>query len=81
MDEISKLRESSDRWRAVIETKVNDNKKLLEAHHTTLYGNGKPGLDEEVRNINKQLEILIRLAWIVVTAVVTAVTVYLIRVI
>lgn len=64
MEEIAKLRDSVDRWRMPIEAK-------LEHHQGALFGNGKPGLDEEVRNINAKLNTLMRLAWIVVTTAVT----------
>lgn len=31
----------------------------------TLYGNGEPGMDEDIRNIKAMLSVLIKLAWIV----------------
>jgi hypothetical protein len=80
MDEIGKLRDSVDRWRVPLQEKQH-------SHHLALFGNGKPGLDEEVRNIKAMLDTLIRLAWIVVSSVIAigvggaiAAAVYLIKV-
>lgn len=64
IDEVTKLRDSIDRWRVKIETKQD-------IHHATIFGNGKPGIDEEIRNIKASQDTLIRLAWIVVSTVVT----------
>lgn len=71
MDEVRKLTESNDRWRVQVEAKVNDNYTLLKAHHTALFGNGKPGLDEEIRNIKASQDVLIKLAWIVASTVIS----------
>lgn len=80
MDEVIKMRDTLDRWRVKTEAR-------METHHAALFGNGKPGLDEEVRNINRSLNTLMKLAWMVVGAIVpvavtgiVAIIVYLIKI-
>lgn len=74
LDEVSKLRESVDRWKITVESR-------LEKQQHFLFGNGTPGIDEEVRSIKEKLDTLIRLAWIVVTVVTGAIVTALLRVI
>lgn len=49
--------------------------KRLDVLDTAVFGdkeNDKPGITESIRNINNALSILVRLAWIVTTVLVTA---------
>jgi hypothetical protein len=46
---IDKLRDTIDKWRAPVQAR-------LEKHESTLYGNGVPGMDEQIRNINGWIE-------------------------
>lgn len=62
--DIVDLKESIDRWRVIIQAKI-------EKHDETLFGNGKPGMDEQIRNLTNYMELLVKLAWIVVGGVVT----------
>lgn len=48
LESIARQLESSDRWRAVTE-------KRLESIHKTLYGNGEPGWDEMLRDISRRI--------------------------
>jgi len=43
-NEVKSLRDSIDRWRAAVD---DDRRKM----HDTLYGNGQPGIDEKVRDL------------------------------
>lgn len=63
-EDFAKLTDTIDRWRVQIQSK-------LEKHDETLYGNGKPGMDEQIRNLTNYMELLVKLAWIVVGGVVT----------
>lgn len=63
-DDLDKLKDTLDRWRVQVQEKV-------EKHHETLYGNGKPGMDEQIRNLTSYMELLVRLSWIVTGGVVT----------
>lgn len=56
--------EDLEKWKK----EVDEN---LKKHSKTLYGNGEPGMDEEIRNIKSMLGVLIKLAWIVTGAVVS----------
>ena len=62
--DVERLKDSIDRWRVQVVAKQ-------QKHDETLYGNGKPGLDEQIRSIEASLSFLIRLAWLVVGAVVS----------
>lgn len=79
IDEVSKLRDTVDRWRVQAQAK-------LEKHEHVLYGNGNIGMDEQVRNINNQINLVAKLMWIVAGSIVTTsvggvvyVVVYVIR--
>lgn len=48
-DEINKLRDTIDKWRAPIQARQ-------EKHDKTLYGNGVPGMDEQLRRIIEWIE-------------------------
>jgi len=74
MDEVTKLRDTVDRWRVKVDVRQDK-------HEKALFGNGVPGLDEEVRNIKKMLDVLIRLAWIVATSIISVSVVGIISVI
>jgi hypothetical protein len=43
------LADTIDRWRATVQAK-------LDQHHKTLYGNGEPGMDENIREILKYIK-------------------------
>lgn len=49
MDIISNQLESISRWRIGID-------RVIEKHSHDLYGNGKPGMDEVLRNLNSWVE-------------------------
>jgi hypothetical protein len=61
--------ESNDRWRAVTTSQ-------LEKANKTLYGNGEAGMDERIRNIERIMSSLLRLAWVATTAIVGSASVY-----
>lgn len=80
LDEVSKLKETLDRWRVQAQTKIDK-------HDAALFGNGHPGMDEQIRQITIYMSALIKLGWIVIGTLVTslvagvvAATVYLIKV-
>lgn len=58
MDEVSKLRDSIDRWRVQVQTRQDK-------HDEVLFGNGKPGMDEQIRTISSYISVLVRFGWIV----------------
>lgn len=62
--DFQKLTDTLDRWRVQVQAKQ-------EKHEHTLYGNGTPGMDEQIRNITSYIELLVKLAWIIVGGVVT----------
>lgn len=64
LDEVSKLKDSIDRWRVQTETKVNK-------HDAALFGNGQPGMDEQIRSLIASMSILVRLGWLVTGSFVT----------
>ena len=47
--EMSKLRDTLDRWRAVTQSQMDELKAETKKHSKTIYGNGEPGLDEVAR--------------------------------
>ena len=55
-----------------IEGKLNSVVKLQDEHHTTLYGNGAPGLKTRVDRLEQTEATRSKLVWIAVTAAGTA---------
>jgi hypothetical protein len=43
--------------------------KWQERVEKTIYGNGEPGMDERLRNIERSLKLLLQLAWVMVATV------------
>src|SRR5258706_11392892 len=69
-----RLRDSIDRWRVQIQVKQDDLLTQMEKHEKKLYGNGEPGMDEQIRNIHNGIQLLMKLVWLMVGAVITFVT-------
>lgn len=63
-DEFKQLTDTLDRWRVKIQA-------VADKHEKTLYGNGEAGMDEQIRVIHAYIQLLVKLAWIVVGAAVT----------
>jgi hypothetical protein len=72
------LTDTIDRWRVKTQSMVERHDEQLqeaslqlqEQHHA-LFGNGTPGMDEQIRNLTKGMDVLVRLGWIVAGSVVT----------
>ena len=65
--EMLKLRDSLDRWRVPVQAEID-------RHRQTIYGNGDPGLDERIRNIERSLKTLIQMAWVATSTIAGYVT-------
>jgi hypothetical protein len=72
------LKDTLDRWRvktqAMVDShdkKLTENKEQLDQQHHALFGNGEPGMDEQIRNLTAGMSVLVRLAWIVAGSVIT----------
>lgn len=79
--QMEKMKDTLDRWRVQAQVKIDK-------HDSALFGNGHPGMDEQIRQISTYMSVLIKLGWIVIGTLVTslvagiiAATVYLIKVI
>ena len=44
-------------------------KRIQDKHQQFLFGNGSPGMDEDIRNIKRGIEALIKLAWVLISAI------------
>ena len=80
-EDIDRLRDTMDRWRVTIQVEVDK-------HKHDLYGNGEPGMDERIRQINgwiddqkktaeRRREWWNRLQWVIIPMVATAVFVFI----
>jgi hypothetical protein len=65
IQEIYRKMDSVDRWRVRADVLINK-------YNHTLFGNGEPGMDEMLRNVKGMLDVLVKLAWIVVGVVVAS---------
>ncbi len=50
------------------------NTKAIEKITLTIYGNGKPGLQSDVRELQGRMSIIVKAAWIVIGVVLTTAT-------
>lgn len=64
IDEVTKLKDSIDRWRVQVQTRQDK-------HDEALFGNGKPGMDEQIRVISSYISVLVKLGWIVAACAVS----------
>ena len=96
-EDFNQLKDTLDRWRVKVQAQVDDQNKEIKIqrtewqsqlgeHHKALFGNGKPGMDEEIRNLTTGMSVLIKLGWIVAGSAITmtlsgivAAAVYIIR--
>jgi len=69
LEQLERFKDTIDRWRVQYSTEQK-------RHSYTLYGNGEPGMDERIRNIEKNLQLILKLMWIILSGVVTYVIIY-----
>ena len=74
-DDFKRFTDTIDRWRVTMQVQIDK-------HNKTLYGNGEPGIDEQIRNIHlwmeaqkekdrKRVEWWNKLQWIIIPIVIT----------
>lgn len=79
--DFDKLTDTLDRWRVRQEVRIDK-------HEKTLYGNGEPGMDEQIRGIHawiseqkkasdKRAEFWGKFSWLVITLAVSGVTAFI----
>ena len=80
-DDFKSLTDTLDRWRVQLQAKVDKHDKYL-------FGNGEPGMDEQIRNIgtwigeqkkaaDKRAEFWAKFSWLIITLAITGLTAFL----